>query len=162
MPITLAIACRSWRQTVFRSPELWSYFRLPLYKQIPRYSKGYTEMVIQQLRGGRCLKSRYGIDGTINRIVVAVLTKVNIRHLKFVDVDDTWPRPCTTSSPAHFWPGYSNLSYFPRKVLISLALVSCTTRTACLNVHPGLLISVGCVESLSLREGPSPLPWRLF
>jgi len=116
MLITLAIACRSWRQTVFRSPELWSYFRLPLYKQIPRHSKGYTGMVVQQLRG-TCLKSRYGIDGTRNRIVVAALTKVNIRHLKFIYVDDTWPRPSSAPSPAHLWLGYSNPSYLPRKVL---------------------------------------------
>jgi hypothetical protein len=153
MPIILASTCRSWRRTVLLSPRLWSYIRLPVYKQVYTQWGGYNgqyagnDYLTNFAPRARAVALELTVPGQ-TQTTEAELTKMNIHRLNIANAGITWPPPGGISSPAHLWLGYNN-TYITRT--IPSALVFRTTRITCLNVYPEFEAPAKSVTSLSLQ-----------
>jgi len=155
MPITLSAVCRTWRRTVLRSPCLWSYIRLPLYKLINNWGawrhtgSDYSINFATRARG-------VAIELTLldhNTTVAEELTKMKIHRLNVANVGNAWPPPSNIPSPAHLWLVDSGTSYVTRT--IPSTLLSRTTRITCVTVYPEFEAPAKLVASL-LLEGKFP------
>jgi hypothetical protein len=161
MAITLASVCRSWRRTVLLSPRLWSYIRLPVYKQVynPQWGN-YTwkyvgnDYLTNFASRARAVALELTVPGQ-TQTTEAELTKMNIHRLNIANAGGTWPPPSGISSPAHLWLGYNSTPSITRA--IPPALVCRTARITCLNVYPEFEAPAKSVTSLSL-QGQFPTP----
>jgi len=158
MPITLAAVCRTWRRTVLRSPRLWSYIRLPLYKLFTdrRGNDSWTHTGSDYSVNFATRARGVAIELTLpgyNPKVAGELTKMNVHRLNITDVGGAWPPPSNIPSPAHLWLVNSGTSYIART--IPSTLVSRTTRITCVNVYPEFKSPAKPLANL-LLEGKFP------
>jgi len=139
MPITLAAVCRTWRRTVLRSPRLWSYIRLPVYKPIHdgcgdnSWTHTGSDHSINFATRARGVAIELTLPGYAPT-VAEELTKMNIHRLNIANANDAWPPPSNIPSPAHLWMMGSDLIYLTRT--IPSTLVSHTTHIMCVEVYP--------------------------
>ena len=154
MPITLAAVCRTWRRTVLRSPRLWSYIRLPLYKLITdhggndSWTHTGSDYSINFATRARGVAIELTLPGP-NPTVAGELTKMSIRRLNIANVGGAWPPPSSIPSPAHLWLVDSGTSHLVRT--IPSTLVSRTTHITCVDVYPEFEVPAKLVANLLLE-----------
>ena len=158
MPITLSAVCRTWRQKVLRSPRLWSYIRLPLYKLITdrwgndSWTHTGSDFSINFATRARGVAIELTLQG-YNPTVAGELTKMNIHRLNIANVGGAWPPPSDIPSPAHLWLVDSGTTYLART--IPSTPVSRTTSITCVNVYPEFEAPAKLVANV-LLEGKFP------